>query len=216
MPAMTSIVIVAPTRFYREGLAEVLPRRQGLHVTGTAAERDEARLLVAELRPDVVLLDAGLPGARDLVSGAFRIVVIGVDGGEDEVVEWAEAGVAGYVPRDGSLDDLSEAVHAAARGELRCSPRVAACIQRRLVALSVLVAERPAAGAPVQLTAREREVVELIALGRSNKGIARHLGIGMPTAKNHVHNILAKLQVEHRDEAAAWLRLHPSGSAGVV
>jgi two-component system, NarL family, nitrate/nitrite response regulator NarL len=213
---MTSLVIVAAIRYVREGLAEVLPRRPGLSVVGTAAERDEARRLVTALRPHVVVLDAGLPGARELVSGAPRVVVIGVEGGEEEVVEWAEAGVAGYVPRDGSLDELVEAVRAAARGELHCSPRIAACIQRRLTALSVLVAQHAAPGPPVQLTVREREIVELIAHGLSNKGIARHLGIGMATAKNHVHNILGKLQVEHRDQAAAWLRRHPSGSARVA
>jgi DNA-binding NarL/FixJ family response regulator len=89
-------------------------------------------------------------------------------------------------------------------------------MRQRLSELSLRVSERAAPAPGVQLTAREREIVELIGRGLSNKGVARHLGIGMATAKNHVHNILGKLQVEHRDEAAAWLRRHPSGSARVA
>jgi DNA-binding NarL/FixJ family response regulator len=212
--AMVTLVIVAALRFYRDGLAEVLPRRPGVRVVGVAAERDEARQLITTVLPDVVLLDAQLPGARDLLPCDAHVVVIGVEGTEDEVVEWAEAGVVGYVTRDGSLDELVSAIEAAAAGELRCSPRIAACMQRRLSALALAVDVR-AAAPHVQLTSREREIVQLIMRGYSNKGIARDLGIGAATAKNHVHNILSKLRVEHRAEAAAWLRRYPSGSGSI-
>src|SRR5215213_9986082 len=77
--AMTTLLIVTEVRFYREGLAEVLSRRPELSVAGTAAERDEARRLTATLRPDVVLLDGALPGARELVAGSTRTVVMAME-----------------------------------------------------------------------------------------------------------------------------------------
>jgi DNA-binding NarL/FixJ family response regulator len=117
---MTTLLIVTEVRFYREGLAEVLSRRPELSVAGTAAERDEARRLTATLRPDVVLLDSALPGARELVAGSTRTVVMAVGDEEDEVVAWAEAGAAGYVSRHASLEELIVAVQRAARGELHC------------------------------------------------------------------------------------------------
>lgn len=203
---MIRILIVSQIRFYREGLAEALPRHPGLCVAGTAASHDEARALMASVRPDVVLLEAALPGARTLLDGPARVVVVAVDDGEDEVLGWAEAGVAGYVTREGSLAEVVAAVQGAAAGELHCSPQIAASLLRRLTFLASQVRERVAPAAPVHLTTREREIVELIARGLSNKGIARQLGIEPATAKNHVHNILSKLQVERRLDAAAWLR----------
>lgn len=200
---MIRVLIVSQIRFYREGLAEVLPRHPGLCVAGTASSQDEARALMDSVRPDVVLLEAALPGARSLLDGPARVVVVAVGDGEKEVLGWAEAGVSGYVTREGSLAELVAAVEGAAAGELHCTPRIAASLQRRI---SSLARERVAPAAPVHLTVREREIVELIARGLSNKGIARHLGIETATAKNHVHNILSKLQVERRLDAAVWLR----------
>lgn len=212
---MVHLLIVSGIRFYREGLSAVLAGRLGISGCGTARDAAEARArLAGEPRPDVVLLDVGVPGARELVTACAhpvgaRVVVVAVGEQEDDLLEWAELGVAGYVGRDGSVEDLCDAVQAAARGELRCSPAMAASLLRHLSTLAGIVRGARRELPPVQLTAREHEIVALIAGGHSNKGIARQLGIEVATAKNHVHNILRKLQVEHRQDAAAWLRLHP-------
>jgi DNA-binding NarL/FixJ family response regulator len=111
------------------------------------------------------------------------------------------------VAREGSVHDLVDAVERAARGELQCSPQVAGTLIRRL-------AWRAAAGAtliPSPLTARESEIVRLIDEGLSNKEIAVRLGIEVATVKNHVHNLLEKLRVRRRSEAAARLRVLPAG-----
>jgi DNA-binding NarL/FixJ family response regulator len=121
---------------------------------------------------------------------------------EESVLAFAEAGIAGYVPREGSVQDLVDAVERAVRGELQCSPQLAGAIIRRL-------AWRAAAGSDFPrgpLTARETEIVRLIDQGLSNKEIAVRLGIEVATVKNHVHNLLEKLRVRRRAEAAAHIR----------
>jgi DNA-binding NarL/FixJ family response regulator len=203
------VLIVADIRLYRDGLAEALARRETLQVAGTAACGEDAITALDAYRPDVVLVDmAMLEGqgtARTLLehAPAVRIVALAVPELEREVLGCAELGVSGLVPRDASLDDLVVALECAARGEVRCTPRMAAAILRRLASLA---AERGGPRLEVVLTVREREVTELIDRGLSNKEIARRLGIELATVKNHVHNILEKLQVHRRGEAAARVR----------
>jgi two-component system, NarL family, nitrate/nitrite response regulator NarL len=117
-------------------------------------------------------------------------------------VRWAEEGTAGYVPRDAGLADLEACVHSVARGEALYTPRMAAALLRRIAALA---AERRPQPPRAKLTLREREIAALMREGLSNKEIASVLSIEASTVKNHVHNILAKLDVHRRAEAAARL-----------
>jgi two-component system, NarL family, nitrate/nitrite response regulator NarL len=205
---MLSVLIVSEIRLYREGLAALLARRDSLSVLGTATQADEALHKACELNPDAVVLDQALPESlmlsRTLVQirPDIRVVALGVPDSEDSVLSFAEAGIAGYVPREGSVQDLVDAVERAVRGELQCSPQLAGAIIRRL-------AWRAAAGSELPrgpLTARETEIVRLIDQGLSNKEIAVRLGIEVATVKNHVHNLLEKLRVRRRAEAAARIR----------
>jgi DNA-binding NarL/FixJ family response regulator len=132
----------------------------------------------------------------------MKIVALGVPDGEDAILSFGEAGIAGCVPPDASIQDLVQAVERAVRGELQITPRIAGAMIRRL-------ALRAAAGDDSSgntLTARESEIVRLIDQGLSNKEIAVRLGIEVATVKNHVHNLLEKLRVHRRAEAAARLR----------
>ena len=203
-------MVAAAVRLYRDGLAQSLSgAMQVVAVTASAP----ATLREAErLAPDVLLLDASMPGALALVNAlaeaapAMRVVAFAVDDAlDDEVLACAEAGVTGWVGRDASAEEMVQAVLRAARGELLCSARTAALLSQRLAALA---RERRAPGpAPAaQLTPREAEVAELLCRGVSNKQIARTLGLRLATVKNHVHNILEKLEVRSRAEAAAVLR----------
>lgn len=220
---MIQLLIVSAVRFYREGLAAVLAESPEIAGCGAARDAAEAWAGGQAQPPDVVLVDAALPGARGLVEcwarvPGVRVIAMAVGEGDEDLVEWAAAGVAGFVGRDGSVEELVEAVTAAARGELHCSPSMTAGLLRHLASLATAVRGTHGGAPAVRLTEREHEVVQLIAGGLSNKGIARRLGIEVATAKNHVHNILRKLQVEDRDGAAEWLRLHappPGPAAGV-
>ena len=196
--------IISEVRLYREGLERLLRGDSRLDVVGTAPDVPDAlgHLTELEPRPDAVLLDVpapvGLraPGQLASALAAARIVALNVP--EADVIAWAEAGVAGLLDVGVDADELVQAVETTARGGTVCSPKLAAVLLR-----GVAEGHRPAATA---LTAREREIAALIEQGLSNKEIAERLRIGLPTVKNHVHNILTKLKAARRGQAAAMLR----------
>jgi len=214
---MIRALIAGRTRVHREALAVALSQARGVRVLGTASHRDEILARLAEAPPpDIVLVDFVMPEAAGIVAEIRRrtpnvkVVAITLGETEAEVIQLAEAGVAGYVLPDGSLDDLIIAVESAVRGELYCPPRVAFTLLRRVGAIALGSAtgtKEEAASSPVHtLTGREREILQLVDQGMSNKQIARQLGIEVATTKNHVHNILRKLHVHRRIEASDWYR----------
>src|SRR3954451_18200119 len=204
------LLICSDVRIFREGLAEVLAARAGLEVAGVASEGEECLRAAQALAPDIVLLDMATAGSAGFirrlrgVAPAPALVALGVRETEEEVVAYAEAGVAGYVTRDQTLAELVGALAAVARGEAPCPPRAAAMLLRRVSALAA--GHRPEAAKVELLTTREREILGLISEGMSNKQIGQRLCIELPTVKNHVHNILEKLHVVGRREAAALAR----------
>jgi two-component system nitrate/nitrite response regulator NarL len=205
------LLIVAETKVYRDLLASALARVPDLVVTGTSATCAEALERLATDRPDIALVDTGgSEGLRTLqllgaAEPAVPIVALSVSEHEQEVVSLVEAGIAGYVTRDESIDQLLEIVRRVSRGEAVCSPRIAATLFRRVAQLAATRSAEVAAEMP-HLTSREFEIVDLIAEGLSNKEIALRLYIELPTVKNHVHNILRKLRVGRRQDAVAIVR----------
>jgi two-component system nitrate/nitrite response regulator NarL len=203
------LVIVAEIRFYREGLALIFGDQDGFEVAGSAEDVSSAVDLARHVHFDVALLDMAMPGALTTIeilraaAPTGGIVALGVREEEGEVVSLAEAGVDGFVSRDASLEDLYRAVESAARGETRCSPRVAGMLARRVATLAHQALPERAA---IPLTRRQFEVVKLIDEGLPNKVIAQRLFIEVPTVKNHVHNILGRLGVHHREEIGAAVR----------
>jgi two-component system nitrate/nitrite response regulator NarL len=186
-----TVAILADIRLYREGLAEVLGRQPDIRVVGTAGNDTAGVQRVVHCAPDVALVDMAMPGsasiARSLAATGVgvKVLALAVPETESHVLACAEVGVAGYVPREGSLDDL-----------------LAALLQR--------FADRRTPKLPSQctdrLTTRELQIVGLIDQCLTNKEIAERLFIELATVKNHVHNILEKLQIRGRSEAAAWIR----------
>ena len=210
---MIRVLIVAGIRFYREGIAAALTADARFELAGTAASAAQAATELDELAPDVVLLDLAGGGGPDIVRAFLgrvpgaQVVALGVTETDDHVLPLVEAGIAGYVTREGTVDDLLATVASVAAGETICSPRMTATLLRRVALLAR--DRRPAAGGGRELTRREREIVDLIDEGLSNKEIAARLRIELATVKNHVHNILDKLHVHRRAEAAAALRRPP-------
>jgi two-component system, NarL family, nitrate/nitrite response regulator NarL len=216
---MVEVLVVADVCLYREGLADLLDRRDELDVVGKAASVDEAVEQARRWMPQVAVIDlrtaAGPAAVRDLTGAVpgLRVVALSVVEEPDEVVAWAEAGISAYVSRDGSIDDVVGAITAAVCDELPCTGRIAAALLRRVTALAAdPQGDLPAA----RLTRREREIVALIDEGLANKEIATRLQIQVPTVKNHVHNVLEKLGVRRRSEAARRLRRQDRLEATVV
>jgi two-component system, NarL family, nitrate/nitrite response regulator NarL len=199
------VLLIGDVCVHRELLADALASDDCIEVVGSSAS-DIANLAISMTEPTVILVDvsthrrpAWMLTLAAATNGA-KIVVFGAPEHESALVDLIEHGVAGYVTAEQPLSDVVEAVEAAAKGELRCSPRISATLAEHVAALRV--------GAPGRtreegLTRREREIAGLIAEGLSNKQIADHLSIERATVKNHVHNILAELGVGRREEVAA-------------
>lgn len=204
MKRTISIFIAMTVRLYRDGLAELLSRQTGFALKGIAADKTALLAQVQSLQPDIILIDTAIPDSRmtvrmlvDIVPKS-RVIALAVTEAETDIISFAEAGVSGYVTRDGSYEDLVATIRSVSNGELVCTPRIAAMLLRRVTkGGSDLCPES------IRLTPRERQIVEFIDQGLSNKEIACRLNIELSTVKNHVHHILEKSSTNRRGAAAA-------------
>lgn len=206
---MTTLIVVDDTALSREALAAQLRLWPEVAEVRTSSDAAGAALLSAE-RPDAVLLVSlasvdGLRALRALRAAlpTARMVAMAVTDHSDEVVGCAQAEANAILLRDAAMPDLQTAVRGVTRGQTMCPPRVVSVLVRHLAVRSAQ------SGGPFDdhhLTPREREVLHLLEQELTNKEIAGRLGIEVRTVKNHVHNILAKLQVRRRGEAAARAR----------
>jgi two-component system, NarL family, nitrate/nitrite response regulator NarL len=207
-------LIISDVRFFRESLAEVLPREGTLSICGLFGDLQEALPETANNRPDVILLDEAFPGGLAAV-GQIRgvapqsqVVVIAVAETAEEVIAWAEAGAAGYIPRTAGLTDIVPLLADIKQGNQPCSASVAGGLLRRLSNGGTTSGGNHNLASSPMLTARETQIAQMIAAGMSNKDIARRLNIGLATAKTHVHHLLGKLNLQRRGQTASWVRDH--------
>ncbi|RIJ71277.1 DNA-binding response regulator [Nakamurella silvestris] len=214
------LVVVDDQASIREALAMMLDLMDGITVVGTGADGNEAVALVEEHRPDVVLMDLRMPrmdgiAATSVLAERFpetAVVVLTTFDDEESIIAALGAGARGYLTKQAGRADISRAVQAAAAGQAVLDPAV----QARLVAAAVGAAAVGAAAAPAGpdahravpptevLSAREREVLALIAGGRSNKEIATELYVTEATVKTHVNNIFAKAGLRDRAQAVHY------------
>jgi DNA-binding NarL/FixJ family response regulator len=208
MDELVDVVIVARMRLYREALTLALGRSPAVRVSSAVARPSEMDPAAPAPGPRVVLVDAAAetgPSAVPALLAQVRpapVIVLGSSASVADFLAYAEAGAAGYLTEESSTDELLSMIVSVARGELPCAPRVAAALFRHV---GLLAADHRVSRAEDQLSRREREIVRLIDDGLSNKEIASRLSITLATVKNHVHNILGKLDVRTRSDAAACL-----------
>jgi DNA-binding NarL/FixJ family response regulator len=211
MSSVVSVVIADDQSAVREGLVLLLGTLDGIEVAGQAASGEEAVSLVAELNPQVVLMDLNMPGcggaaATQQITSAYpgtKVVVLTTYADDESIIGALRAGALGYLTKDASRAEIERAVKAAAAGQAVLDPAV----QQRLVSVAT---RSPLDVLPDdgELTPREAEVLRLIAEGRSNREIARELFVSEATVKTHVNRIFAKTGSRDRVQAMRYAYTH--------
>jgi DNA-binding NarL/FixJ family response regulator len=212
MSSDVRVVVVDDQSAVREGLALLIEALPGITVVGQAPDGLVAAEVVAETTPDVVLMDLAMPRC-DGVTATRRIrddhpgtqvVVLSTYADEDSILRALDAGALGYLTKSATRDEIGRAVHAAAAGQAVLDSEV----QRRLVAAAIKAPAPPEPESPDELTARETDVLRLLAAGRTNREIARALFVGEATVKTHINRIYAKTASRDRAQAIRYAYTH--------
>lgn len=207
MTEYINVVLVDDHSIVRQGIRTFLETQPDLVVIGEAASGEEAIQLAAELAPDVVLMDLSMPGLGGIeairqikkMSPHSQIVVLTSFQDDEYIFPTLRAGALSYVMKDIEARDLTDTIRQAHRGEARLHPRVAARVVQELRG-----ARKDTPNVFTELSDREMDVLRLVALGNSNATIAQKLSISEQTVKGHVSNILGKLHMADRTQAAAF------------
>ena len=202
------VLLVDDHDLFRTGLRNLL-EEQGVQVVGEAASGSDALRIVREIAPDVVVMDLNMPGisgveaTREITSIAplTRVVVLTISDQDDDVMDAIVAGACGYLVKDSSIEELMRGITAAAVGESLISPPIASKVLQRMRAVTL---DQGAETIRAELSERELDVLRLIANGKDNSEIAEALHISPKTVKNHISNILMKLQIDNRIQAAVY------------
>ncbi len=203
------VLIVDDHDLFRTGLRNLL-EEQGVTIVAEAATGTEAVRVVRELAPDVVVMDLNMPAMGGVeatrhiagIAPLTRVLMLTISDEDSDVMDAILAGACGYLLKDASIQELVAGIRAAARGESLISPNIAAKVLQRVRATSAQpeIADMIRA----ELSDREIEVLKLIANGKDNALIAAELHISPKTVKNHISNILMKLQIDNRIQAAVY------------
>jgi DNA-binding NarL/FixJ family response regulator len=208
---MITVAIVDDNRLVREALTAMLDRLPDLRVVGTGLA-DAAFIEAA--KPDVLLLDVGLVDDDSLGVAAaltkqapgMKIIVMDLIPMHEDIVQFVNAGVSGFVLKDATFDEFVATIRSVAAGGKVLPPRMAESLFSQIASAAVAAQGRPQVLDDVRMTKREREVIELIGEGLSNKEIAQRLNIAAHTVKSHVRNVMEKLTLHTRLQIAAYSR----------
>lgn len=200
---MTRVLLADDHKIVRDGLRAMLEAQPGLQVVGEAQDGREAVRMAAELRPDVAVMDIGMSGLNGIdatrritteVPGT-RVIALSMHADRRFVSEMLAAGASGYLVKDGAFEELAAAIAAVVHGRVYLSERVAGVVVQDYVRRLAPGASEGAVSPLSKLSLREREVLQLMAEGRSTKEIAAHLGLSVKTVETHRRQIMEKLGI---------------------
>ena len=210
VPDEVRVVLVDDHDLFRTGLRNLLEEQDGVRVLGEAADGAEAVQLVRQAAPDVVVMDLNMPkmsgveATRQITaeSPLTRVIVLTISDQDGDVMDAIVAGACGYLLKDASIEHVVSGIQSAAVGASLISPTIASKVLQRVRATTADTDMADAIRA--ELSGRELEVLKLIANGKDNAQIAAELVISPKTVKNHISNILMKLQIHNRIQAAVY------------
>jgi len=213
VPTKIRVLLIEDNRFLREGITNILRSHGGFAVDAHAEWEEPAAPMEGIRPPDVVLLDLGLEQENSLrlisvLRERFpesRVIAMDILPEQDDIVEFVKAGGSGFILKDAPVGDYVKTIQAVAGGATVLPALLTKSLFTQIVE-SVLKSGSTVPAHAIQLTRREREIVDLISQGMSNKEIAQHLHIATFTVKSHVHNVLEKLELNTRLQIAAFVR----------
>ncbi|MDT9594915.1 response regulator transcription factor [Nocardioides zeae] len=203
------VIVVDDHELFRRGLTMLLGVEDGIDVVGEAGDGEEGLRLAASTAPDVVLLDvrmpkgAGIPACKAIKETVptTKIIMLTVSDEEGDLYEAVKSGASGYLLKDSSIDEVAQAVRVVSEGQSLISPSMAVKLIDEFKQMS---SGEKTPVANLKLTERELQVLRQVATGINNREVAKQLGISENTVKNHMRNILEKLQLHSRMEAVMY------------
>lgn len=209
--APIAIVVIDDNRLFREGLATLIHGQPGYRVLAASADVDEAMTKAREAEPDIVLLDFGLEDHDSLGLTATiraevpsaRVIIMGLLPLHEDVADYVHAGASGFTMKNATFEEFFATIRAVAGGA-EVLPRELTNTLFSQITRGISAGTRDQALESVRLTSREREIVNLLSEGLSNKELSTRLNIAVHTVKSHVHNVLEKLALHSRLEVAAF------------
>jgi len=217
-----SILVIEDNRLLREGITATLKKQPDMHVAASIGNGENILIMMGELKPDIILLDLGLRNQSSLqvvklVKKDFRetkIIVMDLVPLQEDVFEFIRAGVSGFILKDANIAEFYKTIRSVYKGEEVLPPHLTGSLFSQIVENAILTTKPSVIAESVLMTKRERQVIELISDGKSNKEIAQALHVSTYTVKSHVHNILEKLALNTRLQIANYAHLSGSYETG--
>ena len=209
------ILVIEDNRLLREGITVMLKKQPDMSVVATFGNGENILNTMNKLKPDLVLLDLGLRNQSSLQivkivkkeSPKTYVIVMDLIPTQEDILEFVQAGVSGFILKDATISDFLKTIRSVSKGTQVLPPHLTASLFSQIVELAVSKSKPSLIAESVRMTKRERQVIELIADGFSNKEIAQKLHISTYTVKSHVHNILEKLALHTRVQIAKYVHI---------